>query len=283
MLVDPGWDSDEGWHALVEGLERLGASIDRVIGVVATHAHVDHLPLARRVAGASGAWVGLLQREIVRLGRLLARGADPESERQWLLGCGVPLEELPALDASDSIGRLLGTMPTPDLVLADGDTLPLPGRTVRVLATPGHTSGHLVLIDLDNRAVISGDHVLPTISPNIGLFPDDEPRDAVGEYLSSLAALTPYGDYVALPAHQYAFSGLGARITELRTHHEARHAELAGILAADPGLSAWAIAERLSWSLGWAGLDGRNRRFALAETIAHAHHHARLSAEAPPV
>src|SRR5580704_13092287 len=59
VLMDPGWNADASWQALVAGLATIGASPEDVRGVLVTHMHFDHLGLAGRVRAASGAWVAM--------------------------------------------------------------------------------------------------------------------------------------------------------------------------------------------------------------------------------
>ncbi len=70
-------------------------------------------------------------------------------------------------------GRRIGlgrtAEPFADLLVEDGDVLPIAGREVRALWTPGHTAGHLCLVDEGDGLLFTGDHVLPRINPGIGL------------------------------------------------------------------------------------------------------------------
>ena len=62
-LVDPGWDSDEGWEVLMAGLAAAGLRPQDITGIVVTHFHPDHLGMAARLRAASGAWVALGENE----------------------------------------------------------------------------------------------------------------------------------------------------------------------------------------------------------------------------
>ena len=56
-----------------------------------------------------------------------------------------------------------------DLHLGDGDVVPGLNGRLAVLETPGHTPGHICLRDDVREVFISGDHVLPRITPNVSL------------------------------------------------------------------------------------------------------------------
>jgi hypothetical protein len=73
-----------------------------------------------------------------------------------------------------------------------------------------------------------------------------------------------------LPAHEWRFRGLAARVKQLLVHHDERLAEIVTVLGAEPGGdTTWDVAKQLTWSRGWDGIAGFQRRAALAESAAH--------------
>jgi glyoxylase-like metal-dependent hydrolase (beta-lactamase superfamily II) len=152
------------------------------------------------------------------------------------------------------------------------DSLPLgPGTGLRAMWTPGHTPGHLCFYDEQQDVLLTGDHVLPRITPHIGLPPGSE-GDPLGDYQASLRTLARYQPAEVLPAHEYRFADLGARIEALLSHHRTRLAEIEHAVVADPGLSTWAVSEALTWSRGWEQTRGGARQSAVSETWAHLIH-----------
>jgi glyoxylase-like metal-dependent hydrolase (beta-lactamase superfamily II) len=275
VVVDPGWDTDEGWRVLLAGLAEAGASVDDVRGIVATHIHPDHHGLSARLRTASGAWVAMHPAERDTLPqRSEAAGGDGERRDRMvtrLLLSGVPEGEISALmirfDSPNA--PKMSEMAEPDVLLEDGDLVPLPGRRLSAVWTPGHTPGHLCLRELDSRLLLTGDHVLPRITPNIGLGPS-QPGDApLRWFLDSLDLVGQYDDYQALPAHEYRFTGLAARTRQLREHHHQRCEELLTVVDELGSPTLWQLAERLTWSRPWAEV-GSMRIAALSETAAHA-------------
>jgi glyoxylase-like metal-dependent hydrolase (beta-lactamase superfamily II) len=143
-LVDAGWNTDDAWKALGDGLASAGGSIADVRAVLVTHIHPDHYGLAGRVREASGAWIGLHPADAVML---RARYTDTdqlvESMVALLVESGVPSEKLPDLAlASMGIKRLV-TMAEPDVLFEDGRQVDLPGWPLRTIWTPGHSPGHV--------------------------------------------------------------------------------------------------------------------------------------------
>jgi glyoxylase-like metal-dependent hydrolase (beta-lactamase superfamily II) len=134
--------------------------------------------------------------------------------------------------------------------------------------TPGHTPGHLCLHEEAEDVLLTGDHVLPRITPNIG----SQPRTAgppLAAYLESLRRIAAHDSAEALPAHEYRFHGLADRVRILQAHHDRRCQEILGVLARLGPATVWQVTEQLSWSRGWSSVRGFMRRAAIGETLAH--------------
>lgn len=267
VLVDPGWGSSDTLDALEAGLATVGKGIEQLSGVVITHVHPDHHGLTARLLERNPAlWVAMHPDE---RGLLLSEDAHIEqyvgTYQEWMAGAGIPPS--PALD--DQATRLKNTilMPEPTMLLADGDVVPLPGRRIVAVATPGHTPGHLCLVDEDNGVILTGDHVLPRISPNVGGHADGM-VSPLRSYLASLDRLADV-DLEVLPAHEWRFRGLPARVAELKEHHRDRLDEVVVALDRAGAATAWQVAQSLTWAHGWEGLGEFQQRFAVGETIAH--------------
>jgi glyoxylase-like metal-dependent hydrolase (beta-lactamase superfamily II) len=271
VIVDPGWDSGDGRRALTDGLAAAGLTLRDVVGVVLTHVHPDHHGLTRWVREESGAWIAMHAAEAETLPARIARERKPGSDPDWLRGHGVPEKDVPVLVWDPArIGSVLH-MPEPDRFVADGERLPVAGRDVRAVWTPGHTPGHLCLHDAAAGVLLTGDHLLPRITPNVSVHSGRD-ADPLTDYLASLARTGSFAAEEALPAHEYRFRGLDVRSSALAAHHRDRGAEILRVIDQLGQSTAWAIATQLTWSRGWAGLQGMMRRMALAETVAHLHY-----------
>jgi glyoxylase-like metal-dependent hydrolase (beta-lactamase superfamily II) len=271
VIVDPGWDTADGRQAVAAGLGTAGAALHDVAGVVVTHIHPDHHGLSGWLRGEAGAWIAMHPVEAETLPGRLWRNSQIGHDEDWLRGHGVPDEDLAvlAVDAG-RIAHVLG-MAEPDRFLDDGDRVPIPGRDVRAVWTPGHTPGHLCLHDAAAGVLLTGDHLLPRISPNIGVNRGDD-SDPLTAYLASLGRATSFRADEALPAHEYRFRNIHTRAADLTAHHHDRSAEILRAIDHLAQPTAWAIAAQLTWSRGWPALHGMMRRMALAETLAHLHH-----------
>jgi glyoxylase-like metal-dependent hydrolase (beta-lactamase superfamily II) len=268
VVVDPGWDHERGWQDLMAGFAAAGLPADRVTGIVVTHVHLDHHGLSRRLSEASGAPIAMHAAEVDALPSRIREAVGSDATHTWLARCGAPAEV--TAEFNSDLADMLGVfrLPGPDVLLNDGDALDLPGRQVRVVWTPGHTPGHICLHDADHDVLLTGDHLLPRISPNIGLTPGSK-DSPLASYLDSLRALGGYDSAEALPAHEYRFRGIAGRAGTLIEHHDVRAREVLDVIAASDYATVWDVTTKLTWSRGWDQINGFMRRAALFETAAH--------------
>ena len=265
-LIDPGWDSDENWHSLETVLAALGGSPDELASVTVTHLHPDHLGMAARVRSASGAPVALHRAEQSAIHEVATPTPAVEALDRFR-GWGVPTDRHREL--LDAVERRGGWPPfTADRLLDDGDLLEIPGRELRVLHTPGHTSGHLALQDAGNRLLFTGDLLLPNQFPGVGLG-GTSAQNPLDDYLASLERIAALDGHEVLPGHGYRFTGLAERCAETARHHNRRTAEVAAILDAAEGRTVWQVATGLSWTAGWENLRGFHLLSALSQTALH--------------
>ncbi len=267
-LVDAGWNTDDAFDTLAAGLTELGATIGDVRGVMVTHIHPDHYGLAGRVRETSGAWVALHPADAALIPD---RYMQPEElltrMEEAMKRYGAPPEEIGTLShASMPVLAFVSTV-KPDVLLEDGDKPEVPGWDLQAIWTPGHSPGHLCFWEPRHRLMLTGDHVLPRITPNISFHPQSG-DDPLGFFLASLEKLQPYDSQEVLPAHEHRFVGLPSRLDELLEHHDHRFAEvLDSIRAGDD--TPWAVATRMQWSRSWDRISGFMRRAAVSEAMAH--------------
>jgi len=180
---------------------------------------------------------------------------------------GAPPEELEPLRNAAMPVRSLVDPVVPDVLLEDGARPEVPGWELQAIWTPGHSPGHLCFYESRHELMLSGDHVLPRITPNIPFHPQAG-ANPLGDFLQSLDKLEPYQVNEVLPAHEYRFEDLHTRLEELRQHHRDRFAEVVAILREGPQ-TAWYIASHMKWSRPWDDIAGFMRRAAVGETVSH--------------
>lgn len=266
LVLDPGADTPESWSVLTAALDELGVR-DDVRGIIVTHFHFDHWQLADRLAVDTGAWVAISEAEQEWISDLATADLSHEAARDRFLAWGAPPPEAELLAATEDYGEVL-TYGRPSRFLADGEEL---SDGLRVVVTPGHSPGHLCLVDRQRGLLFSGDHVLPGITPYVALNPYG-PADPVGDYLRSLSRLRACGDAEVLPAHEYRFTGLAARLDTLEEKVAERLAEVRAALATGPDGTPWSVARTLTWSRRWEDFGPQARRMAVTETAAFLTH-----------
>jgi glyoxylase-like metal-dependent hydrolase (beta-lactamase superfamily II) len=227
--------------------------------------------LARRVREASGAWVAMHEADANPKSAHhfdvddFRRASDEAMRRRGGLASDLSLmHQGPMPDASVFREFDLAV----DRYLPDGERPLGPGSGLVSIHTPGHTLGHTCFYDTDRNLLITGDHILPRITPNISPFPGQD-DDLLGIYLGSLRALAGIPAEEVLPAHEYRFRGLAERVRGLLAHHQERLAEVLAAVLAAPGCTSVAAAEALKWSRPWAAMVGPQRRFAIGEAYSH--------------
>jgi glyoxylase-like metal-dependent hydrolase (beta-lactamase superfamily II) len=271
-IVDAGWDNDDSWLALLDGLSTIGVSITDVRGVLVTHKHFDHIGLAGRVREESGAWVGLHPADQSPKD---LDSRDPATWRKatldWFVSLGASAEEAATM-IEEAVGDgPLRASPLPDRLIEDDEIIHVPGWDLRAVHTPGHTPGHLCFLDEDGRTLFAGDHLLPRITPNISAERGTE-MDPLGDFLESLDKVSKFDVDEVLPAHEWRYRGLEDRIAQLKLHHEHRLAELLSVIRRQPGITPWDMAAALTWSRPWDQFNGYIRVSAVAETMSHVIH-----------
>ncbi len=264
LLIDVGWDTDEAFDALTREFERLGYPLSAVTTIVVTHSHPDHSGLARRLQANGGVRVILSAVEALALERYRAPGRIGLSER-WLRQHGASNREANDWAAAAAVDEAVPLIA--DELVSDGDRITVGDRSLEVVLTPGHTPGHMCLLDARDQILFSGDHVVPRISPHVAAEPDD-PRDALGEYLASVDRVGAIDPRLVLPAHQHVMAGLTDRVKQLRAHHEARLMEIEAVIVR--GTNARGVVEKVQWGGGsFMSLSTWGQWAAITEVLAH--------------
>jgi len=85
----------------------------------------------------------------------------------------------------------------------------------------GHAPEHITMHCPELNIFISGDQILPGISPNLSVYPTEPKANPVGEFIETCEKLLRIidRDYLVLPGHNLPFWGLKLRIQQLLNHH----------------------------------------------------------------
>jgi glyoxylase-like metal-dependent hydrolase (beta-lactamase superfamily II) len=267
----------DGW-AIVDtgvGLDNVRALWDhvlegrRVTRVIVTHFHPDHLGNAAWLTDRCGVGLWCTQAEFL-IAHVAVAATGPRHGEARLRhfrrnGCGE--EALASLARrGNHYPRLVPALPEEFHAFQEGDALVIGSRRWRVITGRGHSPEHAALWCAEAGVLISGDQVLPRITTNVSVWPDQPWGDPLRLYLDSLDRFRDIGaGALVLPAHGLPFRNLPERLAELRTHHAARLAETLDAIA-EPRSAADIVPV-----LFRRELDSHQLGFALGEALSHLH------------
>jgi glyoxylase-like metal-dependent hydrolase (beta-lactamase superfamily II) len=272
VLVDSGWAIQEARTALDAALDALDCSVADVRRFLITHVHRDHYTQAIYIRRELGTRVSLGIGDRPSLEVVMQQGRAPLEEQigyLQMLGADALAERLASFLGGHHDPVEAG-WELPDDWFRGGEQVKVSDRQLDVVATPGHTKGHVVFHDTATELLFAGDHVLPTITPSIGFEPVLSPNP-LGEFLGSLAVVRKRPDARLLPAHGPVTDSVHARVDELVAHHGVRLDETQAAVG-HGARTAYDVALQLRWTRRarqLADLDPFNQMLAVAETAAH--------------
>ena len=294
VLIDPGLPGEVSWSALKQRLDQAGIPLRRVHTAVITHSHPDHFGGSHQLREETGAELVTHESFTAAAGGFRAADEidldllelDPDElvelwKQRVAEMAPTPWGAKRQLPPDKAIRRWIEMggdgapprlrFPTPTVRVADGQALALGGREWLCVHTPGHTADHLCLWDPEGGVLVSGDHVLPTITPHIA--GSAEPGDPLARFFASLDRVGALnGVTVCLPAHGHPISDLAGRTAAIRRHHVQRLDVLRAAAAELVDAPVEAYMKVLFAERAWG-------QMAASETFAHLEH-LRIGGEA---
>jgi glyoxylase-like metal-dependent hydrolase (beta-lactamase superfamily II) len=269
-IVDTGIGTLDARAAFSAGLQQLGLGTATLQAIVLTHHHPDHVGLSGELHEQSGARVYMHPLDEAAINRNWAGSLPERFERvsQFFAQHGMPHTELWYTKADQKAMRGIIRVPPHEAIslVEDGEYLDLLGEPYKIFWVPGHADGQICLLRERDGVFLSADHVLPRITPNVGLYSEFDRPNPLGDYLASLAKVANLPATLVLPGHGEPFNDLGGRTGEIVAHHEERLAQILGLLAERPQ-HAHQLTEQLF--LSHRLKNDEARRMAVAEVLSH--------------
>lgn len=271
-LIDAGIGTPEARQAFTAGLDQAGLNIKDLRVIILSHNHPDHIGLSGELQEESGARV--YTHTITKKG-LQAMWDEQRLEfftraTHFLVQNGMPEQKPWASSGNVSQWRKALRVPQDTYIIPveDGELLDILGEQYQIIWTPGHADGHICLFRPIDGLFIAADHVLPRITPNIGIFSNDERSNPLGDYLHSLKKVSTLPATLVLPGHGEPFTDLAARTREITEHHRERENQIKHLIEQHPQ-HAYQIATQV-FGPRLKGSDAT--RLGVAEILSHLEH-----------
>lgn len=229
-LVDTGFDTRKTqaiWETLLAG-PLAGKPVTRVI---VTHHHPDHVGLAGWFQ-AQGAelWTPRTAWLMARMLMLDEQDRPAQETVNFWKSAGIDPEILNQRLAERpfNFADVVHPMPLGFRRIDDGDTIRIGGRDWDVRLGGGHAPDHATFWSHDGDLVLGGDQLLPSISPNLGVYATEPLADPVSDWIKSCTRLFEFASekQLVLPGHKLPFTGLPTRLRQLLDNHHGALARL---------------------------------------------------------
>ncbi|MGV6813626.1 MAG: MBL fold metallo-hydrolase [Phycisphaerales bacterium] len=206
-LIDAGFPRH--YHVLVEGLKLIHKSVADIEAIVLTHAHADHIGFASRVHRESGAPIYIHEVEMNKARKALQLPWIGLVSNAWR-SFGREILIKGTLNGVFSCATVSVMKP-----IADGDTLDIPG-SLRVIHTPGHTPGHIMLHNPESGVLFAGDAaVTMNLKTGKSQYPQIPSRSLNMDHertQQSLCRFADLGFITLLPGHGDPWKGLAQSV-----------------------------------------------------------------------
>lgn len=262
-LKDPANEFEEGWGDVAGALAACDVAVGDITRLVITHPHIDHYGMAAKVIEESGCELWMHRHADGELDMYRDPGRAAAYLREMLADHIASPDELDELTAFEDWRPFVWDVVDASHWLDGGETFTVGGRSWRVVHVPGHSPAHINLFAEPERILISGDHLLPSITPHID-FKRWEEEDPLGEFLASLTSVESLDPALVLPGHGRPFEEGAERARVIARHHDRRLGAILQVIRHEPH-----TATEITEAIFGGTLLNFQKRLALGEALAH--------------
>jgi glyoxylase-like metal-dependent hydrolase (beta-lactamase superfamily II) len=263
-LFDTGMNTPETFSTLEESLKSIGKAVRDIDRIFITHFHTDHCGIAGRIQEISGAAIAMSEMDAERIHKDRKKGLNFDQVKQFYREQGLREKVI------DNLLELLSsfrkaTIPFKvDTNLEDHGSQKVGAREFEVISVPGHTRGQVCFFFRREGILLSGDHILPDITPNLSPDPYNPEFRPLKSFLDSLGQVEDLPVVRVYPAHGDPFPNLKSRVEEIREHHRERKGLVLESVKGDPKTTY-----QVSLDIFGRDLPEFDQFLALNETYAH--------------
>lgn len=230
--------------------------------ILITHYHPDHYGYAGGLQEKTGAQVIMTEIDD-RAGKHAWTDTFIRSIRKNYDKTGIPQEIADQMTSNtEEFKEAVTPYPKVTRYFNEGEMITIGKEAYEVIFTPGHSDGLVCFYNKENKVLISTDHILPKITPNISYWFHGHNNPLQAYFLSLEKILKLNVEYV-IPSHGKPFHDANKRINEIITHHNDRLAETLHYLK--KASTVYEVCQRLFPNQ----LTVHEMRFAIGETLAH--------------
>lgn len=236
--------------------------------VLVTHLHPDHVGCAGWLCEYFDIELSMTMEEYLLCRILVADTGTtvPREGQQFYHRAGFSEEQMSLyMHMFGSFGKVVYPLPHSFKRLHHERKVHIDGSEWQVITGHGHSPEHACLYNAEKNVLISGDQILPTISPNVSVYPTEPAANPLKGWFESLQRMKKRlpDDVLVLPAHGKPFRGVMDRLDALISEHEA------GLIKLHEACREPRRAVDVFAALFKGKITDNNRIMATGEAIAH--------------
>lgn len=260
-------EGETGWKIMDTGLHNENTirnwspylSVKHITDIIISHCHPDHIGYAGQLQKETRAQVWMTETD-AKLSQILWGATSTDKIKQRYIECGVDSDLFAKLQKLSSPS--IYPLPEVSRYIMEGEKIIFGNYSYEVIFTPGHSDGLFILYNQEKKVLLSTDHILPKITPNISLRIEGD-RDPLDSFFQSLTKIKKLDVEYVIPSHGEPFCNFHNRIEELESHHQERLEHLVKIL--ETPKTVYQVCEHLFRR----NLTIHEIRFAIGETLSH--------------